>query len=296
MGVVSLRAFRRFGNILAGALFVSPPFDSYPDDVYRELRLAPTVEIETRIYPLESYGLERETPIVVLQAQPFMLYGAPTITLQSGMAVEGNHAGNQYVRGTLTAIAEENRQPVLVGAYHVFGAPGQTVTANGQSIAQVTQAAPALDAAIAEPLDHTMPLSDTIAALGRRPGKPILPCTGVPVQYEGARSQRQQTHTIDVAYYAAPPIPSSPIPTGSPLFSATIPAAPGDSGALLTTQQGNVPQRYLRQNPQLAALYDGAMTGMLLAGPDPPAPGPQTILFCPIVDIGDQLSLDWLTT
>lgn len=303
VGVVSLPDFRRFERRLAGAIFVSSPSDAYAEDIYRQLGLDTTVTIATRVFPPEQYGIEQDVPIVILPARSLMPYSSsPSITLHSGVAIEGNHppgmaqpasGARRPVSGTLTAIAQRNQQDLLVGPHHVFGDIQKTIRVGNQTVAEVVDTDPQLDAALAEPLNASMTLSNTVPALGKQASAPVLPCTGIPVQYEGATSQQQQAHTIDTVYYASPSITGSPVSIGSPLFSVTIPAAQGDSGALLTTQSGSVPQRYQRQNPQLKALYDGAMVGMLVAGPDPPMPGPQTIYFCPIVDIGDQFNLDW---
>ncbi|MCC6188329.1 MAG: hypothetical protein IT318_04815 [Anaerolineales bacterium] len=267
----------------------------------------PFIGLDSPVLPLESLGHASVVPLVAETSQPFGLLGggpapagaAAAIVLQSGLPIEGHHASGYANPGTLTAIADADlggprREAVLVSAQHVIGDPNNPVTHTGQRIAEVVESDSGLDAAIARLDDPTL-VDKHISGLGLAPAAPVLPTTGLPVQFSGGASGVQYGQHVDVVYRTAPWQYS--VGAGS-CFEAQAYAQPGDSGALLLTGHGAqspIDPVLAAQNPALASQYTAAMLGLLLAGPQlPPAPGTTArIIARPIVDVGSRFKLAW---
>lgn len=266
----------------------------------------PFIDLGSQVLPLEALGHASVVPLVAETSQPFGLLGggpapagAAAIVLQSGLPIEGHHASGYANPGTLTAIADADlgssqRETVLVSAQHVIGDPNNPVKHTGQRIAEVVDSDSGLDAAIARLDDPTL-VDKHISGLGLAPAAPVLPTTGLPVQFSAGVSGVQYGQHVDVVYRTAPWQYS--VGAGS-CFEARAYAQPGDSGALLLTGHGAqspIDPALAAQNPALASQYTAAMLGLLLAGPQlPPAPGTTArIIARPIVAVGSRFKLAW---
>ena len=157
-------------------------------------------------------------------------------------------------------------------------------------VAEVLRNDGVLDAALAAP-GKPWTLDYRVKGLNVVPAPPIMPVTDMPVQFYGGKS-RLQIGLIDQ---------TNSIPAGAaslgivPHIRCSIPAAPGDSGALLLSGHRLQPAF---SSKQMSQTYIDAsicsMLGMLVAGPpaELPANVRRQVYFTSILQILDQFDLE----
>jgi hypothetical protein len=206
--------------------------------------------------------------------------------MQSGDEIAGQDGWGARSPGTLTAFVslEDQEQPLMLSVAHVMGQRGRKVIAyrGGTRVAgKVIMSDCRLDAAIAEPtepwhVDYRLRAADEV------PGRPVPATSDMPVQMWGARSKHQQGRV-----HQALVVPAGAGAIGMLVpFTATIPAAPGDSGALIVAGPGPFPGVPAASAPGTRDPLNGSMLGMLLAGPNPRNPGAtQEVWAVPLTEI-----------
>ena len=126
------------------------------------------------------------------------------------------------------------------------------------------------------------------------PAAPVLATSDLPVQMYGAKSGHQLGYINKVCQ-----VPSNATKSGIfPLFTADIPCAHGDSGALLITGRGATPPIPSWQAGYMSPAYIESMTcamlGMLKAGP-PPGADPNLrpeAYFTPMLEVFNDLQVE----
>ncbi|HXR16414.1 MAG TPA: hypothetical protein VN777_09480 [Terriglobales bacterium] len=199
--------------------------------------------------------------------------------------------------GTLTCIVSEagSVEPLVLGSghvlrqanFHLLSASGATVRVG--KVKNVVRS----DAAVAT-LDSPYLCDYRLKGLNLVPAAPILPTADLPVQMYGAKSGYQTGYLSKVNQ-----IPANATSIGMfPLFTADIPCAHEDSGALLVTGRGTSPPVPAWQAQQMNAAYldniTCAMLGMLNAGP-PPGADPMLrpeAYFTPVLQVFSDLGVE----
>jgi hypothetical protein len=206
--------------------------------------------------------------------------------MQSGDEIAGQDEWGARSLGTLAAIVSKENQiePLMLSVAHVMGPLGRKVFAYRGGIrlvGKVIMSDCRLDAAIAEPtepwhVDYRLRAGDEVPAL------PVPATSDMPVQMWGARSKHQQGRV-----HQALVVPAGAGAIGMLVpFTATIPAVPGDSGALIVAGPGPFPGVLPASTPGTGDPMNGSMLGMLLAGPNPRNPGAnQEIWAVPLTEI-----------
>jgi hypothetical protein len=276
-------------------------------------RWARSARIPSRVPEFDSNNPDQSVPIVS------DLRPAPTLLgqVQSGAFLLGNPdpppAGAPVVQngdrigsespigirefGTLTCIVSEagSIEPLVLGSGHVLRqANFHLLSANSATVRVGTvKKVVRSDAALAN-LNSPYLCDYRLKGINLVPGAPILATADLPVQMYGAKSRYQTGYLSKVNQ-----IPANATNIGMfPLFTADIPCAHEDSGALLVTGRGTDPPVPKWQAKQMNASYlenmTCAMLGMLNAGPPPgadPSLRPEAY-FTPILQVFSDLGVE----
>jgi hypothetical protein len=290
-------------RILAAIISTEALLPPDPFDARAAYNLPEQLEVPSRIPQLAGPGV----PVILEQTAGPVLYGSvktgdwaltssvdawrDLAPLQSGDEVAGEDRWGARSPGTLAAIVSREHQlePLMLSVAHVFGPPGRKVVAyrgGARAVGKVIMSDPGLDAAIAEPsepwhFDYRLRAGDVLPAL------PVPATSDMPVQMWGAVSKYQQGR-VDQALRV--PAGAGAIGMLVP-FSANIPSAPGDSGALIVAGPGPSPG-FPGATTGAQNLLAGAMLGMLLAGPNTrnPAHSPE-VWAVPLAEILERFRL-----
>lgn len=270
---------------------VESPESNQDAPVQIDLKIAPQPVVYGRQLPVGSHLYSDPDP-----APP----SAPV--LQSGDAV-GSESPVSGVRdfGTLTCIVSDpgSNIPMLLGSGHVFevgGVGGKVISGRSGltyvgTVRTIDSKADAAVAALVAPYvcDCRLRVSDLV------PAAPVIASVNLPVQMHGPVSGRQtgyinQTNVVPISLKKNVKL--------TPMFTADIACAPGDSGALLATGLDKRPPFSKKQLVQMSRAYVECMTcamlGMLKAGPPSgadPLQRPQGY-FAPIFDVLDALRVE----
>ena len=299
---------------LAMVLAFRPPLQPAPT-LYANLRLDPFQFVESRVEPLEDYGLHELVPVIFEESREYLLRGSPpaSLVMQGGHKIytkpQSGPKRGAVIPGTLTSVVEYTFKGQsytgLLGAQHVFGDAGELVYHNGRQVGKVACPDPAVDVALAE-LTGGAQWRREILNRNLDPATPITPVSGMPGEYYGAISgvisQKPEESYIGLVYIEPP----SFYKVGkAPKFEMEGGSANGDSGALVLSghnQQDAFSPNLKRYVPSLAADQLAAILGMLVAG-DPARPNclkRASILATPAKDIQAALTnqgyvIKWLT-
>jgi hypothetical protein len=259
--------------------------------------------------PSRLPGIGQESiPVVVERTAAPMPYGEVTpgdwglassgeairdvAPLQSGDSIAGEDRLGARSPGTLAAIVSraQDNKPLLLSAAHVLGSPGQKVVAyrgGPRLVGEVIDSDAALDAAIVQPrepwhFDFRLRAGDMLPAL------PVPPTSDMPVRMWGAVSAYQEGW-IDQALRM--PAGAGKISMLIP-FSARLPSAPGDSGALIVAGPGSTSGSSAAPATGTADPLTGSILGMLLAGPNQRIPyATPEVWAVPIIEVIERFGL-----